>query len=46
MDKWVVVQQDMNTDKRTAKLYHWNSKHMQDFAMEPHDAAVDDPAQG
>jgi hypothetical protein len=37
---WVVIQQGMNTEDRTARRYHWLSKHVHDFIVEPHDVIV------
>lgn len=35
---WVVVQQGMNTDIRTARRYHWHSPTLRSFVEEPHTA--------
>jgi hypothetical protein len=43
--KWVVVQQGMNGDSRTARRYHWLSEGLASFVEAPH-AAIDGPAQG
>ncbi|PPQ34854.1 hypothetical protein SAMN06265338_11182 [Rhodoblastus acidophilus] len=43
--KWVVVQQGMNADARTARRYHWLSEGLQDFVDAPH-AAIDGEAGG
>ena len=37
---WAVIQQGMNTSDRTARRYHWLSKHVCDLILEPHDAIV------
>jgi len=39
---WAVVQQGMSEQDRTARRYHWLSKHVQNFVVEPHDAIVGD----
>ncbi len=39
---WAVVQQGMSSQDRTARRYHWLSKHVQNFVVEPHDAIVGD----
>ncbi len=36
--KWVVVQQGMNDDSRTARRYHWLSEGLKSFVDEPHSA--------
>ena len=33
---WVVVQQGMNTQTRTARRYHWSSENLRSFVEEPH----------
>ena len=33
---WVVVQQGMNTNTRTARRYHWSSENLRSFVEEPH----------
>lgn len=38
--QWVVVQQGMNTTRRTARRYHWRSAGLRSFVDEPHDAMV------
>ncbi|HEY1507084.1 MAG TPA: DUF763 domain-containing protein, partial [Stellaceae bacterium] len=43
--KWVVVQQGMNGDTRTARRYHWRSEGLASFVDAPH-AAIDGPNQG
>ena len=43
--KWVVVQQGMNGDKRTARRYHWQSEGLASFVDQPH-AAIDGDNQG
>jgi hypothetical protein len=43
--KWVVVQQGMNGDTRTARRYHWLSDGLKDFVDAPH-AAIDGENQG
>jgi hypothetical protein len=39
---WTVVQQGMNTDNRWARRYHWLSKKLTDFVVEPHAAVCSD----
>ena len=36
--EWVVVQQGMNTELRTARRYHWHSARLRSFVTEPHSA--------
>jgi hypothetical protein len=36
--EWAVVQQGMNTERRTARRYHWLSKNMKNFVVDPHAA--------
>jgi hypothetical protein len=43
--KWVVVQQGMNGETRTARRYHWLSEGLTSFVDAPH-AAIDGPRQG
>jgi hypothetical protein len=43
--KWVVVQQGMNGDTRTARRYHWQSDGLASFVDAPH-AAIDGENQG
>ncbi|MBW2529173.1 MAG: DUF763 domain-containing protein, partial [Deltaproteobacteria bacterium] len=38
--EWVVVQQGMNTETRTARRYHWRSAGLRSFVEEPHEAVV------
>ncbi|MFH0896824.1 MAG: DUF763 domain-containing protein [Candidatus Bathyarchaeota archaeon] len=38
--RWLVIQQGMNTDDRTARRYHWLSDHVKSYVVEPHDAIV------
>lgn len=40
--KWVVVQQGMCLQDRTARRYHWLSENVSNFVVEPHDAIVGD----
>lgn len=40
--RWVVVQQGMSVEDRTARRYHWMSEHVGSFVVEPHDAVVGD----
>jgi hypothetical protein len=40
---WVVIQQGINTEDRTARRYHWLSSHVNSFIQEPHDAIVGSP---
>ncbi len=42
---WVVVQQGMKGETRTARRYHWQSEGLQSFLDAPH-AAIEGPAQG
>ena len=37
---WAVVQQGMNPDVMTARRYHWLSKHVKSFVVEPHEGIV------
>jgi hypothetical protein len=43
--KWVVVQQGMKDDARTARRYHWLSEGLTTFVEAPH-AAIDGAGQG
>ena len=43
--KWVVVQQGMNGNTRTARRYHWQSEGLASFVDAPH-AAIDGVNQG
>jgi uncharacterized protein len=43
--QWVVVQQGMNGESRTARRYHWLSEGLSDFVASPH-AAIDGENQG
>jgi uncharacterized protein len=36
--KWVVIQQGMSGQDRTARRYHWLSEKTQNFVVEPHNA--------
>jgi hypothetical protein len=38
--EWAVVQQGLNTARRTARRYHWHSATVRDFTAEPHTAIV------
>ncbi|MFQ6075051.1 MAG: DUF763 domain-containing protein [Candidatus Bathyarchaeia archaeon] len=40
--RWVVIQQGMNVEDRTARRYHWLSHHVKSFVNEPHEAVVCD----
>jgi hypothetical protein len=40
--KWVVIQQGMCPQDRTARRYHWLSEKTQNFVVEPHNAIVGD----
>jgi len=40
--EWAVVQQGMSVKDRTARRYHWLSKNVKNFVVEPHDAVVGD----
>lgn len=37
---WAVVQQGMNTQKATARRYHWYSKKVTDMVCEPHSGII------
>lgn len=39
---WCVIQQGMNSTKRSARRYHWFSRRMNSFVCEPHAAVVCD----
>jgi hypothetical protein len=43
--EWVVVQQGMNGESRTARRYHWLSHGLKSFVEEPH-TAIEGEAQG
>ncbi len=43
--EWVVVQQGMNSDSRTARRYHWHSDQLSSFIEAPH-TAIYGPNQG
>jgi hypothetical protein len=43
--EWVVVQQGMNGESRTARRYHWLSHGLKSFVEEPH-TAIEGQAQG
>jgi hypothetical protein len=43
--RWVVVQQGMNGDSRTARRYHWLSEGLSSFVDQPH-AAIEGEGQG
>jgi hypothetical protein len=38
--KWLVIQQGMNIVERAARRYHWQSDHVKNLVVEPHDAIV------
>jgi hypothetical protein len=40
--KWLVIQQGMNIAERAARRYHWQSDHVKNLVVEPHDAIVGD----
>ena len=40
--KWAIVQQGMNPENRYARRYHWLSKKVKSFVVEPHTAIVCD----
>jgi len=40
--EWSVIQQGMNVQDRTARRYHWLSKDLDSFVVEPHKAIVGD----
>jgi len=35
---WTVIQQGMNNNNHYARRYHWHSKHMKTYVVEPHTA--------
>ncbi|MCS7115844.1 MAG: DUF763 domain-containing protein [Nitrososphaerota archaeon] len=39
---WAVVQQGLCEADKTARRYHWHSKNVDNFVVEPHDAIVGD----
>ncbi|MBX4189896.1 DUF763 domain-containing protein [Candidatus Parcubacteria bacterium] len=39
---WTVVQQGMNTQKKSARRYHWSSDSLNDFIVEPHSGIMSD----
>src|ERR1700691_1508227 len=43
--EWVVVQQGMNSESRTARRYHWLSHGLKSFVEEPH-TAIEGQTQG
>ena len=38
--KWTVIQQGMNPEFRTARRYHWLSRNVKNFVVEPHEGIV------
>jgi hypothetical protein len=44
-NKWVVVQQGMNGERRQARRYHWHSQGLKSFVDSPH-AAIEGRGQG
>ncbi len=40
--KWVVIQQGMCGEKRSARRYHWHSERVDSYVNEPHNAIVCD----
>jgi len=38
--KWAVIQQGMNPEFRTARRYHWLSRNVKSFVVEPHEGIV------
>jgi hypothetical protein len=40
--RWVVIQQGMCPQDRTARRYHWLSENVKNFVVEPHNAIVGD----
>jgi hypothetical protein len=34
--EWTVIQQGMRPENKTARRYHWHSKHLKSFVEEPH----------
>jgi len=41
--EWVVVQQGMKPESRTARRYHWHSASVRDFVSDPHAAILGKP---
>jgi len=41
--EWVVVQQGLNPQSRTARRYHWRSERVRDFLDSPHEAIEGEP---
>jgi len=39
---WTVVQQGMNTKKKSARRYHWHSENVEDLVVEPHEGIISD----
>ncbi len=39
---WAVIQQGMNTSKRSARRYHWMGENLKSFVIEPHKAVCCD----
>jgi hypothetical protein len=37
---WAVIQQGLNLDQRYARRYHWYSKDMNDFTIDPHNTIM------
>ena len=38
--KWVIIQQGMDSENKTARRYHWLSESLKDFVEEPHEAIL------
>ncbi|MDI9608656.1 MAG: DUF763 domain-containing protein [Candidatus Verstraetearchaeota archaeon] len=38
--KWIIVQQGLNAEKKTARRFHWASESVSSFVLEPHKAIV------
>lgn len=39
---WVIVQQGMNPERRTARRYHWCSEGLRSFVIDPHSGIIGD----
>jgi len=40
--RWLVIQQGINVEDKTARRYHWLSDHVKSYVIEPHNAVVCD----
>lgn len=38
--KWIVIQQGMNPELKTARRYHWSSSNLKSFVIEPHKGII------